>query len=182
MSKRLFVGFFLPREWEVKFEKYKKAFPAMRGMQWTSRDNLHVTLLFIGRIPQKKVAQLQKELEVVARKNRAFEMQFDRFRQAPPHASPSMIWGQFVMNSGFELLARDIKKRFMSITVFEEEPKKVIPHVTLARMTNMPVMENIDVNVKDRSLLIDEFCLIEASSSRDAGKYKIIERYKLNVE
>lgn len=179
-TKRLFVGFFLNEEWRKKFNKYQQAFPALRGLVWTAPHNLHSTILFLGHMPKAKLPLFQTAINQIAQRHEPFILFFDCFRQAPPNSeAPSMIWAQYKMQGEFELLAHDIKKAFMSLTVFDEENKKIIPHVTLARMKNMPVLENIDVSMKERGMMIDEICLVEASGSGDSAKYSIIQRYPL---
>ena len=183
LTKRLFVGIFLPTEWQEKFEKYKKAFPEVKGMRWTPKDNMHITVLFIGQIPETKLPQVKNTIAKIAKKHRPFEMKFDQFRQAPPFSEqPSMLWGQFKLTGDFELLVQDLKRAIMSVTVLEEESKRVIPHVTLARKKDMPVMEKVDVNVKDRTMPVTSIALVESSIFKGASKYKIIEKYDLEKE
>ena len=182
-TKRIFVGVFAPKEWGDKFGKYQKAFPAVRGMRWTPSKDLHLTLIFLGQFSKSKLPAVQAMVGEIASKHKAFDLEFDHFRQAPPHAlAPNMIWAQFKQQGEFELLGHQIKRKFMSITVFDEEPKKIIPHITLARMKNMPVMENIDVNMKERNMHISKICLVEVSTGRDHPHYKILETYPLKKD
>lgn len=180
MSKRLFVGVFVNKEWQEKFAKYQRAFPSIRGMRWVGSSDLHMTVLFIGQMSKQKLPLFQAQLLKIAERHEPFVLHFDRFRQAPPHAeAPTMLWAQYKMQGEFELLAQDIKKMFMSISIFDEDHKKIIPHVTLARMKGMPILENIDVSMKEKGMPFDEICLVESNASGDVYSYKVLQRYTL---
>jgi 2'-5' RNA ligase len=176
----MFIGIEVPREWQEKFTKYKHAFPRVQGLRWTHPKDQHLTLFFLGMVRADKVDAIRASLRKIADHYEVFSLRMDRFRQAPTQGGPSAVWAQFQDDGHFDLLSRKIKRAVMEITALEEEVKGSLPHVTLARMKQMPVMENIDVSVKDRELPVTLFHLYEVKNGKDQS-YQIVETFKLKA-
>ena len=178
-GRRIFVGVFLPKEWQEKLEKYQKAFPSIRGMKWVKPSNSHLTLLFIGPVKESKVPAVKLGLDKLVKRVAPFEMEFDRFTYALPGVEPTMIWAQFKPCSEFGFLANDIKKMVQQLTVIDTDVKKSLPHVTLARMKDMPQMSHINANMKDTKLKVDTIYLMSTKLTRDNSEFTVLGEYKL---
>lgn len=177
-SKKLFVGFFLPDEWVQKVSKIQQALSGVRGLRWTSSENLHITNLYMGEVNAAKIDQISAALNEVSIKTRPFELTFNSLLAAPIGKEPSMVWVEFKHSHEFGFLANDIKKAVSSVTIIEEEEKKLIPHVTIARAKNWPKLTLPNLTLKDPTLKIDRFCLVESESRRDEPNYHIIKEFE----
>ena len=116
-----------------------------RNIRWTHEKNLHLTLCFLGSIPVEHIPVIAGILTGVAAKSAPFALRFDMIAWGPPARPARMIWGNFFPDTAFPQLARDIARELESdITgvagrnIRLVENRVIIPHVTLARFSDMP--------------------------------------------
>jgi 2'-5' RNA ligase len=125
---RLFVALPLPAEIRSALLRWTKSCGAQPGLRWTSEDQLHITLHFLGEVAEGNLDAVLNALESVAAP--VFPVAIDRVevlgragvlvasaRPAPPFAA----------------LAQAVRSR---LSAFSEKPEAVRafhPHVTLAR-------------------------------------------------
>lgn len=181
-TEKLFVAFFASSDWQQKIEKLKNAFPLVRGMKWVPGKNIHLTVFFMGEVTGTKIDSLRAELREVALKNKPFELVFDGFTAAPPDRPSTMLWAKFKPSGEFNLLARDLKKALMSVTILDEEHRIPTPHLTIARYKEGTNIGELNISMKDPIFKANEMILVHADLRHDDADYKIIERYKLSSQ
>lgn len=133
--KRLFLAISLPDGMIDAFEEtmapYKKD-QHLKDAKWVSRENYHVTVLFLGDIVEAHLAEMQTILRGIANRISPFSLYFEHI-EFFSYKMPKMIWGRFQRSLAFLELHKESKK-FMKPYMDEDDDKEPIPHVTLARL------------------------------------------------
>lgn len=107
--------------------------PAWKGEKWVAPENLHVTLKFMGSIPEEDVEALADALAEEFAGHWRFELPLAGLRAVPKTRRASMIWATFLDPDGSaERLAEAAERAALRFGVAPEE-RSFKPHVTLVR-------------------------------------------------
>jgi RNA 2',3'-cyclic 3'-phosphodiesterase len=137
VSVRCFVAIELPDEVHTLFsgiaDAVRIADATWRGEKWVARDNLHITLKFVGHIAEDSVdalvAACRRETEGLP----GFEILPDSIRAVPSATRARMLWGSFTDPSGrCAELAAAAERAALHVGA-EPETRAFKPHVTLVR-------------------------------------------------
>lgn len=134
---RCFVGIEVPEWLSIELSdacaEIRVADESWRGEKWTLPANLHVTLAFLGSIPDPDVAALEEKLGLLMATQPTCELPLLRLAAIPNARRCSMVWAEFLDPSGRcgELAAgvSAVGAEFGSVA--DERPFRA--HVTLAR-------------------------------------------------
>lgn len=131
---RLFVAAQVPerqkRSLQATLENWRSSLP---GARWTSRESWHVTLKFLGEVPEAQLDEVQEVLmDAVARVDR-FSTQLTAAGAFPNLRRPRVLWmGLSDEGHSFRNLAGRMDRKFEKAG-FVSENRPFRPHVTLAR-------------------------------------------------
>jgi RNA 2',3'-cyclic 3'-phosphodiesterase len=112
----------------------RDATPDWRGEKWVLRDNLHLTLRFLGEIDSESLPAIREELA----RGLATHTPFDTTALMPVEAVPGtrrarMLWTRYDDPDGrCARLAADIDDVLATFGI-PPEPRAFVPHVTLVR-------------------------------------------------
>ncbi len=130
-SARLFIAIALPDTVRATLRDFQQAHAAL-PIRWLQPDGWHVTVIFIGNTPHRKIAELTTRMARIASRHAPFQLHFDRFRWMPM-SRPRMLWAQLRHNPHFSLLATHLHKAISPWHPLPPLHQPVIPHITLAR-------------------------------------------------
>ena len=104
-----------------------------RNEKWVAEENLHITLKFLGLVPDERVASLVDALEGAVADRRAFALRLAGARCVPSRGRCSMVWATFhdAADDSCARLARGVDSAVAGFAEPETRPFK--PHVTLVR-------------------------------------------------
>jgi 2'-5' RNA ligase len=107
--------------------------PAGSALRWISKENLHLTLQFLGEVDRDRleplVAALRPRLPL-----RPFVVSLDRFGAFPPSGPPRTIWlGVAEGASAVRRIHAELERRLAALQ-FEPETRPYSPHLTVARV------------------------------------------------
>jgi 2'-5' RNA ligase len=112
-------------------------FSGFSPIKWTKKDNLHVTLFFVGYLEINDLAQVFDIVEDVANNTDVFDLKFKNIDYAPEgKMPPKMVW----VNGEKSNELGNLQKRLESTLLehpnidFEKENNSFTPHVTLGRI------------------------------------------------
>jgi RNA 2',3'-cyclic 3'-phosphodiesterase len=186
MKKRLFISIPIPQSMSDVFANYKKNINIQNDINWTKKDNLHVTLLFLGDIEQEAIAKLVENLEAISNSFKPFYLKFDQFMWAPSVDFPRMIWGKFASSENYsklvDLTTKSLKQ-FFGINAKNENNNLVphvehVAHVTLARIKDFNKLKPMPLKQeKVEDLFVCEFNLVESELGSDGPSYTIISHF-----
>lgn len=150
-SKRLFVGLPITIELTEELSSIAQNF-SYPYWNWAKPSNLHLTLCFIGNIPEEKTEEVVAVLNKVPKPS--FIMEADKITPVMRKGKVNMIWVSFKQNDVFINVSKEIHKA-LNIEL-EREPKA---HITLCRVKalnrknvsekDFPKLSNIFLPVKN---------------------------------
>lgn len=133
---RLFVGIDLPPAVDDHLELMCEG---MFGARWEGRDKFHLTLRFLdecdGRV-QREVIDALQELSVPA-----FELQLKGVGVFPPRGLPTSVWAGVADPGPITALKQRVDALLRKVHGVPPDPRKFAPHVTIARVGDVPVEE-----------------------------------------
>lgn len=126
---RLFVAVPLPDRLASQLQAAAAAVP---GLRETRRENLHVTVHFLGPVAPELVAPLTAALAPACARAEAFDLAFEAVVPAPPRR-PRMLWARAAPSSHYAALAHAAAGAAAGAAPGSGELRTSSPHVTLAR-------------------------------------------------
>ncbi len=104
-----------------------------RAGTWVAPNNMHLTLRFLGEVPEAQTTQLQAVGYAVAQSSESFNLTLTRLGAFPSPRRARVLWaGTDKENPQFATLARRLEESVQRLG-FPPEEKDPVPHVTLAR-------------------------------------------------
>ena len=150
------------------------------GARWQSREQLHLTLRFIGEVDGSDMRALDDALAGIDAP--AFELQLHgvgQFGNKQPHA----LWAAGRKNELLEHLARKVDTAIRKVGQ-PQDAHKFMPHVTLARLRHADLdkmREWLTAHALFTSdqFAVDAFCLYSSKLTSDGSIYRIEQQYPL---
>ena len=134
MRKRIFIAINLPEEIKKKLSDYQSKWPEL-PCRWTKKENLHLTLFFLGYLTDEEVVEVCKITREVASKYNSFSISLDKILYGPPKKMPPrMIWVQGKKSKILSDLKEDLEKSLTENIRFSPESREFSPHLTLGRI------------------------------------------------
>jgi 2'-5' RNA ligase len=129
---RLFVALDLPDTVRHAIsELIAKLQAKSRGTRWIKPEDLHITLKFIGHVPDEKLSPIQTALSSI-HTAQPVELHFRGMGFFPNEHRPRAFWCGIAASPNLAELAADIDRALVPLGV-EAETRPFTPHLTLAR-------------------------------------------------
>lgn len=191
---RIFVAINLPEEVKVELGNLEKEiadmFPeeASRGLiRWVKKENLHLTLLFIGLVKDEEIPQVSQIVRSIVQAQKSFSLKFEKVCYGPSNKiPPRLIWLDIEEEPGLLTLAEKLKEEMTQTGILRKiEKRRFSPHITLGRIRTWqwqrmdpeerPVIEReISLNFEVKSIE-----MMESVLKRTGSEYIILESTKL---
>src|SRR5947199_6131583 len=147
--------------------------------RWVRLENLHVTLKFIGEVPQTKLAGIREALSGV-RSKQLVTLDFRGLGFFPNEKHPRVFWAGIVASPNLKTLAADIDKATERLGIPREQ-RPFSPHLTLARFGSPGLPEKLRAAIQENaarelgSLRTSQFHLIESKLHPSGAEYTTLE-------
>lgn len=105
-----------------------------RGVKFVDNQHLHLTLNFLGEVPEAKIMQLKKEFEDTLAGEKQFQMSLKGVGAFPDMKTPRVLW--VGVEQGAQETTDLAGKFWESITVGNPDDKRFHPHITIGRVKN----------------------------------------------
>jgi len=174
---RLFVALALPDGVAQSLMLIQGGVP---GARWQAREQLHLTLRFIGEVDGRDAAMLDDALTAIHAP--AFDLQLHavgQFGNKQPHS----LWAAVRRNELLEHLQRKVDNAIRRVGQ-PQDAHKFVPHVTLARLRHPDLDRLRDWLVQHALFTSDEFavnafCLYSSKLTSDGSIYRVEQEYPL---
>lgn len=116
-----------------RIEHFRRRFPDLR-VGWNKTEKLHLTLKFIGEMPETKIFQLITVVENSVKEAKPFLLAIEGVGAFPPRGAARVLW--LGVKDESQTLSQ-IQKRVdneCEKTGFERERRAFKPHLTVARL------------------------------------------------
>jgi len=171
MSQRIFLAINLPEEIKEKLVFYQKYFPLAKE-RWTKKENLHLTLFFLGNCQKEEVEKLKNIVLKVASLFNPFKVKLQEIILAPSQGKPRMIWATVEKNDKLLSLYQELKNLLSKEKSFfwRLEKREYFPHITLARFKKEKVLraKKLELNLEFEAKSID---IMESQLSKKGANY-----------
>src|SRR5262245_21236577 len=132
---RTFIAIELPDSIKQKMEKLENQ---RRGLgaqvRWVRPANVHLTLKFLGGVPQHKIDAVSQATERACHETAAFELEVGGTGCFPSAKSPRVLWvGLASLPESLVLLYTSLEQELASLG-FEREKRRFAPHLTIGRL------------------------------------------------
>lgn len=150
------------------------------GARWQAREQLHVTLRFIGEVDGRDARALDDALAGIDAP--AFQLQLHgvgQFGNKQPHS----LWAAARPNDLLDHLQRKVDSAIRRIGQ-PQDSHKFTPHITLARLRH-PDLDKVREWLVTHALVtspefaVDRFCLYSSKLTSDGSIYRVEEEYPL---
>jgi 2'-5' RNA ligase len=175
---RLFVALEIPAALRERLVLLQGGVP---GARWQTFDQLHLTLRFIGDVPESTARDVDDALSTVRAPGFTLELAgAGEFGSKLPRA----LWTGVRPNDELMHLQRKIETALQRLGLPAEE-RKFTPHVTLARLKNAPrpkVMEFVTHQALFASgpFEVDHFALFSSLLGGAGAVYRVEREYPLS--
>lgn len=154
--------------------------------RWVRPENLHVTLKFIGEVPETKLAPIRTALAQV-RSDRPVTLGFRGIGFFPNEKHPRVLWAGIEALPNLKTLVEEIEKSTETLGVPREQ-RPFSPHLTLARFEPPRVPEKLREAIQENagrefgSLRMHQFHLIESKLKPSGAEYTTVESFSFAAE
>ena len=211
-NHRIFIAINLPEEIKLELEKLEKEindlFPSELNkemIRWLKKDNLHLTLLFIGWVKEEEIPQACQIAKKVAQNKKQFSLRFKKVCYGPPkkipysessirtgrqdralNKPPRLIWVELEKKPELLEMAEKLKKEMVEADILKKiEKREFSPHITLARIKTWQWREiepeerpEIEREI-DLNFEVNSIEVMESAIKRTGAEYNILESIKL---
>lgn len=105
-----------------------------QGVRWIPREQLHLTVKFLGEVPDGRVPEVCAGLSTAALDCRPFAMGLEGAGCFPPRGSVRIVWAGLLDASGQLRLCVESVESAMEILGYAGESKPFSPHITIGRV------------------------------------------------
>ncbi len=137
--KRLFIGLAFSSQFSADLEPWirkikKTADHKETNLNWTPKDNFHVTLLFLGDTDEEKIPSLIANMQPIAEKHAAFKLKIRGIGGFPSLQQARVIYLGVQRSQNILDLQSALENALQVPEKFELE---FTPHLTLARLRSL---------------------------------------------
>lgn len=172
---RCFISLNVPENIKKEIVKMQDSLPEFNG-KITERENLHLTLKFLGEIDGEKAEKIRQKLKEI--KFRKFESEIDKMGIFDEDFI-RIIWVHLTNCDELQkIIDRKLKKMFIT-------EKRFMGHLTIARVKSIKdkkkfLNELKKIEFPKIKFAVDRFYLMKSKLTAEGPKYEIIEEYGLD--
>ena len=132
---RLFVAILLSDSVRAALGKVQADLDgAHRGVRWIPSEQLHLTVKFLGEVPDRDVAQVAEAVARAAGRATPFDMQVAGCGCFPPGGSVRIVWAGASESSGALLQCAEAVEGELEEMGFPRERRPFSSHITIGRV------------------------------------------------
>jgi len=181
MKRRVYIAINLPenlKEEIVAVQKKLKKFDW--PVRWTTADNIHLTLRFLGSITDQKIEQAKSIVEQAVNKNKSFFLQIDNFIAFPNLKMPRVICLNIEENNKLLNLQADIAGPIEEQGIGESERHPFSGHITIGRVKPISANYRALTQIKFSSQFeVKSVEIMESVLKSEGPVYSVVESYEL---
>jgi 2'-5' RNA ligase len=186
---RCFVAVSIPEQIRSELvnliQQLQERLPVLK-LKWTAPQNLHLTLRFLGSLPEDGLPLLAAQLYEGTHSARSFTLCTGGIGAFPQMRALRVLW---VGVAGEELMTlQSHVERAVTALAPHQEEKPFHPHLTLARARSRPLglsQEEIGVlqtwNLPSWTWEVNSFELMRSDTSPSGPVYSVLQSYALEV-
>ncbi len=155
------------------------------SVRWTRRENLHVTLKFLGDVEDAELPGVCEVAAGLAASTAAFEFTLGRVLSVPPAGHMRMVWTEILDPTGRMTALADSYNNAYAARGYKNDHRGFRPHLTLGRVKggrNVPALRGAIAELPAFDLdaqYADEVVVYASELTRDGPLYTVLSRAPL---
>jgi len=148
---RIFTAIELPEDIKNSLSSIRTK---LKGAKWVNREQMHLTLRFIGEVSEFKLKEITESLNQVSCEPFSINL------QGVGHFNSNVFWAGVRPCIDLSFLKEEVDKKLTQLGLTLEN-KKYFPHITIARLKG--------VSSQDLATLLEQFVLFESREFKVVG-------------
>lgn len=162
------------------FENLKKSGSCFGN--FVEKDNLHLTLSFVGEVSEEQVGEIKKVLKRID--FRKFPIEIGNLGFFPNESFVKIVWLDVLSNEILSL-KKEIEKKLIK-EGFSFKEIEFVPHLTVARIKGIKDKKKFHEEIEKIKLgkmffIAEDFCLMKSVLKNDGPEYKVLERFDMRI-
>jgi len=188
MRHRIFIAINLPQDVKRGLVKCQSNWPELPA-KWVREDSLHITLAFLGELPDEELPDILRICEDVSKRHRSFNIRLEKICYGPPEKMPPrMVWSEGEKSKELAELKDDLENSLAGNLDYTPDSRSFSPHITLGRINTWEfrkmepedcpqVAEEISLSFRVGSIEI-----MESQLRRGGSIYTILQSFPLSSD
>jgi RNA 2',3'-cyclic 3'-phosphodiesterase len=179
---RIFIAVELPKEIKDSVEFLKESFKSVKGLRFVSRENVHVTMKFLGEVDENKVSELVAALNQV--KFRPFSLSLSKLGVFPSEREMRVLW----VSVEPEEPLLELKKQIDAVLPGFKDDHPFKSHITIARISYISPDDKCKVGellmntqIQKKEFLVEKFILYKSTLTPKGPVYENINRPGMRI-
>ncbi|MBI2549186.1 RNA 2',3'-cyclic phosphodiesterase [Candidatus Woesearchaeota archaeon] len=175
---RLFLALLLPPEIRKELVAlYQSIPPSLGKITWVAEENIHLTIKFLGEVPQEKLSLIKHVLAQVH--HHPFDLQLTDIGAFPKLSNPRVIWVGVMPHETVVLLQKQIDDALAKLGFSKD--LRFHPHITLGRVKIVHEGHALtkmlsSLPLKPRHFTANEFSLMQSTLTPKGPVYQNLSR------
>lgn len=176
---KLYVSIPIP---EVVKKQLKSLDDKIEKCKWTNKNNLHLTVRYIGEVNQTDFLKIRSQLKTIS--TQSFDLKFSNVGYFPHRKHPTAIWAGVEKNKLLNQLKHLIDDVLVADNLAEVQ-HKFRPHITLGKL-NKGQYQDVSKFLNSNSLFetnqfqVKEFQLVSGHNGGDGIHFEVEHVYRLD--
>jgi len=183
---RVFIGIELLNIVKEKILILQNSLDQTRNkVKWVKKDNLHITLKFLGYVLQSQISLICDKLKGIAEESHPFNLRLTKVDAFPNIKYLRIIWvgPEKEELEKIKMLYLKIEKHLQKLG-FEKGNRKFHPHITIGRVKKLKYKKKFTellnkTNYPLQEIYINTFCLYKSELTPKGANYFILKKFKL---
>jgi len=181
---RIFIAFQASEEVKrevVRVQSILKERLGAKDVKWVDEQNIHGTVLFVGEVPEEKIAVIECAVRAVADTTNNLEFQLDNVGAFPNLREPRVLVIRLIDFSGLgERLSARLSESVSACGLTIDE-KLWKAHLTLGRVKTEGFKIHYPLEIKENRIRwqVNSIELIKSEPGINGSKYTVLKNFSL---
>jgi len=167
--------------------------------KWTEKDNLHITLEFLGALTDEEIGEVCLAVKGVAERHNSFSLNLRSICYGPHKGAtplsgvkgtlsvPKFVWAEGDKSEELSAIREDLEESLTEKIRFVPENRIFAPHITLARISSwewraIEPEERPEIHeTPDLMFTVESIEVMESELKRDGPVYTVLEAHELSA-
>ena len=182
---RIFIGIKLDKSVQDKIEKFLKPFKKISSpLKWVKPGNIHITLKFIGDVPDEKYTRIENSLTSTTFNTGPFDLELAGCGKFGGRSDLNILWTGITPDKKLEQVYDKIEDCLEPLGI-EKETRKFKPHITVARNKKNFNFKSLLKMIEEKETLpiaeltVDRFQVFKSQLTPNGPIYTILKEIPL---
>ncbi len=180
---RCFIAINLNEELKMEIDRLTAHMKkGIRDVRWVPAENLHITLKFLGAVPDESVEEIREVLSQVSAHYSPFDVELRGMGLFPDRKRPRVVWID-ILNSEKLIRLQEEVELFTERLGFKREERQFSPHLTIGRVrtprTGGSLVDAVEElkNTYFGNIRVDMISLMKSDLKPTGAQYSVIAEF-----